>query len=129
MKENKAPWHSDLMSLEVKEGILHCHYPKGLTIDLETAEKMVKARAEYTRGTSYPALVDMSNIKHVKSQAMKYLASEVAYTDLTRIAIYSSGAILSKMMANLWLKLDSPVKPTKYFTDLPSAQIFLAETE
>ena len=113
--------------MELKNGILHCSYPEGLIVTLEVAKQIVKERMEYTKGIPYPALINMKGIKNAKKAAMKYWASQEAYQDLSRIAIYSDGALLSKILINFWFKLDKPVKPTKFFSDEGSARLYLLE--
>ena len=113
--------------MHLKNGVLEVKYPEGLEVTLEVAKEIVRERQDYTSNVPYPVLVDMSGIKNAKMAAMKYWASETAYQDISRIAIYSKAGLISRILINLWFKIDKPVKPTKYFNDEGSARLFLLD--
>ena len=123
-KEDKKPYETEYIKIWIENGIFHSSYPPDLIVSLAIAKKIVADRIEYTQGKSYPALVDIRNIKSVEYAAMKYWAKTESFSCLTSVAVFSNKR-LSKIFFNFWLKVDKPYKPTKYFTDKESAYIFL----
>ncbi|MFT5823968.1 MAG: hypothetical protein ACI8ZM_005234 [Crocinitomix sp.] len=127
MVKNKPVHESEYIVMELKDGILHCSYPKDLIVTMDVARVIVDERREYTKGIPYPALIDMSGIKNAKMDAMKYWASEESYVGLSKIAIVSNKGLVSKILINFWFKIDKPFKPTKFFKDEGTARIFLMD--
>lgn len=126
MISEKPPYETAYIKMWISDGIFHSEYPAGLVVTLEIAKQIVQDRIAYTDGVEYPVLVDMRNMAKVEFSAMKYWASEEAYSSISRLAVYSD-KILSKMIFNFWLNVDKPFRPTKYFTKIESAYTYLRQ--
>jgi len=122
---NKPTIQTQFITMSIEEGVLICSYAKDLVVNFEIAKAIVETRREYTEGKVYPILIDMRNIKNVETKAMKYWASKEAYDNISRVAIYSNGNLISKIMINMWFKIDKPFKPTKFFKNVGSAKLYL----
>lgn len=122
----KAPIETDFVKVWIDEGIVHTAYPKDFKMTLDKARAIVELRKEYTEGIAYPGLADIRNLKKVDFAAMKFLASSAAYAGVIRAAVYSNNK-LGRILINFWLSVDKPVTPTKYFTDIGAAKLYLKE--
>lgn len=124
MIDNKEPFETEHIRMWIQGGIFHSEYPPNLIVTIEIAKQIVLDRIEYTNGVEYPVLVDIRNIKKVEYSAMKFWASEESYKSISRLAVFSNAKI-SKIIFNFWFHVDNPIKPTKYFTEIGSAYLFL----
>jgi hypothetical protein len=124
---DKEPLETDYIKIWISNGIIHTEFRPNLKISLDIAKKIVDQRKEYTEGATYKAIVDISNIKKVELNAREYWASEDSYACLSQLAIFSPSTF-SKIIANFWLKVSKPYRPTKFFTNKSSAYIYLNQS-
>lgn len=122
---NKPTLKTEYITMTIEDGILICSYAENLVVTIEIAREIVEQRRSYVEGNVYPVLIDMGNIKNVETEAMKYWASKEAYDNIACVAIYSDGSLFSRIMINLWFKIDKPYKPTKFFQNEGSARLYL----
>ena len=122
--QDKEPLETDYIKIWIAGGIIHTEFTPNLVINLEIAKEIVNQRKLYTEGLTYKAIVDISNLKKVELNARDYWASKESYACLSKLAIFSPST-LSKIIANFWLKVSKPYKPTKFFTNKTSAYMYL----
>jgi len=121
---NKAPLETEYVTLWIENGVIHSMYAPDLTITLEIAKQIVEDRIKYTEGQTYPGLANMNQGKTADYAAMKYWATGDAYRCLSALSVYSKNR-LANVFVNFWLKVDKPPKPSKFFTDIDDAYLFL----
>src|SRR6266542_1295724 len=103
------------MKIWKQDGILFCSYADKLCIDLAIAEQCVKSRIDFSEGTSYPVLLRLHGINSVTKEARDYLGKEGSH--LIKAGAFIIASPLSKILGNIFLKLNKPTVPTKLFTD------------
>jgi len=110
--------------LKIRNDILFTEFLPKTHLTIEDAKEIVKARIRYSDGATYNVIVDLTNVVKVEFAVRKYLASHDGYEGIEKLAIIAKSR-LSRMMANFFLKLDRPVKPTMAFTSIEKAQMWL----
>ena len=126
MIQNKAPFENEYVKYWIKDGVIHVQYKDNLVMTVAIAKQIVRDRLAYCEGINYLGLADIRMLKHVDHDAMRFMASKEAYEGVSKVAIYSNST-MSKWLFNIWTLFDKPVKPTKYFTDLGAAYLYLKE--
>lgn len=100
----------------IEDGILFCSCKKQIKIDLEVAKRIIENRVEFTEGKSYPIVMDFTNLHSVTKEAREYFnAPEGGLKGLLGGA-FLSNSLVTTLIVNLYLKLNQPVIPAKFFT-------------
>ena len=120
-KENK--FENAYIKIREEEGILYCEFADNLEVTLEVAKVCVAARIGFSKEKSYPALIYMKGIKSVTKEAREYMAKEGVQL-LTAGALVISSP-LSKVIGNLFLRINKPPIPTQIFTNEKEAKKWL----
>lgn len=113
------------MRLHKENGILVCVFANDLFIDLDIAKDCVRKRIAFSKGVSYPFLVDMRGVKGAEKDAKEYLGSEGSVL-VKAGALYVSSA-LTRLLGNLFIQVNKPVSPTRLFTSREEALHWLQE--
>jgi len=121
---NKAPLKTEHVTFWIENGIIHTTYVPGLIVTFDIAKQIVEERIEYTSGLTYPGLANVNQAKKADYDAMKYWATADAYRCLSSLSVYSNNR-LTNIFVNFWLKVDKPPKPSKFFTNIDDAYLFL----
>jgi hypothetical protein len=104
----------------IEDDILHASYKKDISIiSLEKAKEIVKKRLEIQEGKSYLGIVFIHDSTVISAEARRYLANE-GYAGVIKAAIVISSP-LKAAMANVFIMIDRPLKPTKLFTNKEEA--------
>ena len=111
---------SSIGKLKLENGIIYGEYFPNTVITLDLAKKAVQDRYTLTKGTSYPVLADVINLKFVEDDAREYLSSDEACKFVTALAVVTDKPI-SNLFANVYLKWNRPPVPTKLFTNKEKA--------
>jgi hypothetical protein len=107
------------MEIIKEDGILFCRFFDNIEMDEKIAELCVKERLAFSKGVSYPAIIDMKGLKSVNKKAREYMQKEGS-------ALLKAGALLigspvSRVLGNIFLSLNTPEIPTRLFTDKEDA--------
>lgn len=105
------------VSIWIEDGILMSDYKKNTVIDLEAAKEIVSDRLRITENISYPILIDFSNIKSVTKQARDYMNSHDGGLKGLTCGAFIGGNSLATLFINLYIKINQPTIPTKFFTN------------
>jgi hypothetical protein len=107
---------NEYVSMWIEDGILFSDYKKKLVIDLDVARMIVKDRLDFTAGKSYPIVIDFSNLKSADKQARDYMNDpEGGLKGLLAGAFVSNNAVAT-LFINLYLRINKPTVPAKFFT-------------
>lgn len=110
-------YETDYVTMWIKDGVLHSNYKTLLTMNLEIAKKIVKDRIDFTKGKSYPILIDFTNLKSATKEARDYMNKpDGGLAGLVRGA-FLSNSVVTTVFINLYLKINKPSIPTKFFTN------------
>ncbi|PWA04384.1 DUF7793 family protein [Flavobacterium psychrotolerans] len=112
---------------EEHEGIIFFNYSPQLEMTLPIAKELVNDRLDYFKGNSYNVLIDVTNLKSITKEAREYMSSP----DWGLKGI-SGGAFLSKnivtnVILNLFISINKPTVPAKFFTKKDEALRWLIE--
>lgn len=105
--------------------LLHVYKPN-LIIDLGIAKKLVAHRLEVTAGVTRPVLVDICNMIAIDADARKYLAGPQAIKHVSAGAIYLN-SYLQFLAGTVYLKIDTPLVPSRLFTEKAKALLWLEQ--
>lgn len=114
-------FETNYVSLWIDDGILFSIYKKQIVIDKDVAQKIVKDRIEFTKGKSYPIIIDFTNLKSATKEARDYMNDpQGGLVGLLRGA-FLSNSVVTTVFINLYLKINKPTIPTKFFTNKKEA--------
>jgi hypothetical protein len=101
--------------------IVFANYSTKLEIDIEIAKELVENRIEFSSGESVYTLIDFSNIKSVTKEARDFMNDpEGGLKGVLGGAFLSNNAVTT-LLINLYLKINKPTIPAKFFTDKTEA--------
>lgn len=111
------------MTLWNEQNILFCTYADNLAIDLDIATHCVNSRLRFSKGVSYPLLVSLKGVRSVNKEARDYLAEDGS-------RLITAGALLinsplTKILGNIFLRINNPSSPARLFTDEAEAITWL----
>jgi hypothetical protein len=108
---------NDYVSMWIEEGVLFSDYKKKLIIDLDTAKKIVQDRLDFTEGKSYPIVIDFSNLKSADKAARDYMNDPQGGLKGILAGAFLSNNAVATLFINLYLRINKPSVPAKFFTD------------
>lgn len=116
---------TDDVFFTIDDDILFCSYKKQIEIDLNIAKRIIKDRVAFTEGKSYPILIDFTNMHSVTKEAREYMnAPEGGLKGLLGGA-FLSNSLVTTLFVNLYLKINQPTIPAKFFTKKEEAITWL----
>lgn len=93
---------------------------------LEQAIENTKVNAELAGAKRRPFLIDMNQVKTMSSEARAYYAGPEPTKSVTAVAIVTNSSV-GKLVANFFLRLTTPLLPTRLFTDVEEAKKWLLD--
>jgi len=110
---------------EEDEKIIFAHYAPQLEIDINIAHELVKNRLEFCKNKPHYILIDFSNTKSVTKEAREYMNSPEGGLKYILGGAFLSDNIVSNVFINLYLKINRPSVPAKFFTKKEDALAWL----
>ena len=124
LKESKQNiLETKYVKIWIEEGILYCAFADDLDVDIEIAKSSVESRINFSKGISYPVLIDMKGVRSFTKETRDYMGKEGARLINAGALVVDSA--LTKMLVNLFLLINKPNVPTKLFTDEKEAKEWL----
>lgn len=112
---------------EEYDNIIFFKYSPKLIITLEIAREIVQSRLNYTSGNSVYTLIDFTNVKSVTKEARDYMnASDGGLKGILGGAFLSNN-VVATLFVNLYLKVNNPTIPAKFFTNKEDAISWLLQ--
>ncbi|MBD1260591.1 hypothetical protein HZY62_08320 [Maribacter polysiphoniae] len=116
-KENEyATYH-------IQDSILYIVYKSEVSIDLQAAIRIVEDRLRLQEGLAYKVLCDVRGIYEMDKPARDYLAIEGSI--LVTVVAYVIEPTISKALSAFYLRISSPPIPSRVFSDIEAAKLFL----
>lgn len=109
----------------VDEAVIFWNYAPGLEMDIAIARELVQHRLEYTQGKSVYALIDVTNLKSTTKEARDFMNSREGGLKGLLGGAFLSNNVVSTLLVNLYLKVNRPAIPARFFTDRQEALIWL----
>lgn len=100
------------------------HFNSDLFITLEIAKACVAERLKNFGGNSYPMLIYPGENSRISPRARKYLSQKEATQFISAGAIIVRNNV-HKHLATIFITIDRPIIPTKFFTDVHQALSWL----
>ena len=101
---------------EIDDGILFCSYKENIMLDINVAKRIVSDRLAFSKGTDYLILIDFNNLKSADKDAREYMNSPNGGLKGLIGGAFVSDKIVASVFINLYLKINKPKIPTKFFT-------------
>ena len=120
-------FENDYVSIWMEDGVLFSNYKKHIDIDLGIAKRIVKDRIEFTNGISYPILIDFTHLKSVTKEARDYMNDAEGGLKGLLGGAFLSNSVVANVFVNLYLKINKPAIPAKFFTRKEEALNWLKE--
>jgi hypothetical protein len=111
--------------MEDDPDVLFFLYAPKLEIDITVAKEIINSRLDYTGGRPMFTLIDFSNVKSVTKEARDYMNDpEGGLKGILGGAFLSNNAV-STLFINLYLRINKPSVPAKFFTKKEDALAWL----
>lgn len=114
---------------EEDERIIFWNYAPSLEMDIDIARELVQNRLEYTKGKSVYALIDVTNLKSTTKEARDFMNSEDGGLKGLLGGAFLSSNVVATLLVNLYLKVNSPSIPAKFFTNRQEALSWLRKVK
>jgi hypothetical protein len=126
-RQGMLTYRSQRVWLDPETRIIMAEFDDGAELDIEDARASTRAMTEVSGGEERPLLVDFSNLKSQTKECREYYAK-----DPEHIKTYSAVALLvssplSRIIANFFLGINKPIKPTRLFEDRGAAVEWLKQ--
>jgi hypothetical protein len=100
---------------EQDDDILFWDYCPQTEIDIEIAKELVKNRLEYSKGKLLYSIADVTNLKSVTKEAREYMSNPDGGLKGILGGAFLSNSVVTNVVVNLYLKINKPAVPAKFF--------------
>lgn len=97
--------------------IIFLEYNQNLVIDVNVANEIVKSRLEYTDNNPHYMLIDFTNVKSVTKEARDYMNDVKGGLKGIKGGAFLSNNVVGNLFINLYLNINKPSVPAKFFRD------------
>ncbi|MEI6488899.1 MAG: hypothetical protein WCP52_08050 [Bacteroidota bacterium] len=104
-----------------KDNIIQIQVKDNFECELEDSQNMLNCIQQLSDGRKYPLLVIYSDFNSFSDEAKALVAK---HTLTSADALVGKGTAF-KIVGNFYLRISTPVRPTRLFTDVESALIWL----
>lgn len=103
------------------EEILFFTYAPKLEMTTEVARDIVASRLNYTGNQSVFTIIDVSNLKSTTKEARDYMSDRNGGLVGINAGAFLSNSVVTTVIVNLFLKINKPSVPAKFFTSKDEA--------
>lgn len=108
-------------TVELREdGILHVHIKEKQTFEMEDSEKVFTTRERIAEGRKAPVIYTCTQFVIPSKEVREFVASEER-SGLVLADAFVVNSLPQKLMANIFIKINKPVRPTKVFNNFEAA--------
>lgn len=111
-----------LVTVELSNGVLHVRWAQGAVVRESDAKALMTRAAELSLGRALPMLVQMDNMTWIDRGAQEAFATS---WPLSGMALVGSSPV-DEVLASFYSARRNPACPTRYFTSVEEARIWLA---
>ena len=111
--------------IKIEDSILTFIYKPQELFDEEMAEKTIEDRLKFTNYQTYPALADIRGVKNFTFEAKEIMAKK-GTDKISAVAIIVESPV-ERMIANTFISVNKPEKPTRMFTNKKRALKWLGK--
>jgi hypothetical protein len=106
------------------DGFVEFIVKNGVTLDVKDLLQSRKQSLEYLTGKKFFVLVEAEEFFQITIEARNMGASEDYSKDMGAVALYSKDLSL-KILGNLYIKINKPQAPTRFFDEREKASAWL----
>lgn len=110
----------------IPEGYILTKVKAGSEIRLEDAEGNTETVISLSKGSNFPILVDLREIKSISKEARDHFSMRGRKPNVTAIAMLVNSPV-SKIIGNFFLGLNKPTVPTRLFTSQREAKNWISK--
>lgn len=122
-------FENDYVAIWIEDDILFSNYKKQLTLDIASAKQIVKDRVDFTEGKSYYIIIDFTNLKSTTKEARDYMNDPTGGLTGLLGGAFLSNNVVATLFVNLYLKVNHPTIPAKFFTNKADAINWLTKVK
>ena len=112
--------------IEQQLDIICVTFNKNLKVDFQIANQLVIDRLDFAKNRKYYYIIDISNIKHVTTEAKKYMQNEEKPLQNILGAAFIASNPVSALLANIFIKTQTNF-PSKFFVKMTDALNWIIE--
>ncbi|HYF71007.1 MAG TPA: hypothetical protein VD884_22920 [Ohtaekwangia sp.] len=124
---NYKEYQNTIFWKEEYDNIIFFKYTPRLIITLDIAREIVRSRLDYTSGTAVYSLIDFTNVKSVTKEARDYMNDAEGGLKGILGGAFLSKNVVATLFVNLYLKVNNPTIPAKFFTNKADALDWLLQ--
>ena len=109
------------LSKDIDDEIIYAIYIPKLEINLEIAEELVQNRMAFSENKPHYIVIDFTNVKSVTKGARDYMNDPEAGLKGILGGAFLSNSVVATLFVNLYLKVNNPTIPAKFFTNKADA--------
>jgi hypothetical protein len=107
--------------LEEEDDILISTYRPGLKVDIDIAHSLVNSRLDYAGGQPKFMLIDFTNVGTATREARLYMNDPNGGLKGVLAGAFLANNAVATLLINLFLKINKPSVPARFFTDKTDA--------
>lgn len=108
-------------TVELREdGIMHVHIKETDTFEMDNSTEVFKVRERIADGKRSPIIYTCTQFVIPSKEVREFVASEER-SELVLADAFVVNSLPQKLMANLFIKINKPVRPTKVFNNFEAA--------
>lgn len=101
--------------------ILFVNYKASYAMTLETAIQDVKLRLDFQQGESFYVVTDIANLKSATKESREFLSNPEGGLKGIKAGAFISGSVFSYAIFSLFLKINKPLVPARFFNNKQQA--------
>lgn len=109
--------------------MLAATYVPNLEIDIVVARELVRNRMAFSEGQPHYILIDFTNVKSATKEARDYMNSVDGGLKNILGGAFLSNNVVATLLINLYLKINRPVVPARFFTNKEEAVRWLTKVK
>jgi hypothetical protein len=118
---------SENVRLQKSGDVLFVTYLGNYLMDLDTAKKDVEMRLNFQEGDSHFVLTDIANLKNATKEAREFLSDPNGGLKGIKAGAFVSGSVFSYAILNLFLRINKPLVPARFFSNNQQALAWFDE--
>ena len=112
---NSPKIETKVTTFYIEKGILYSIYKDGVDVQVENIEENILARKNMQNGQKIPVYVDVSAVWQFSEEARKLAGGNDVSEMSSAIAVVTGSSMPICMVANFFMRFNTPQTPTKLF--------------
>lgn len=121
--------YATLSKFAEDDDIMFAIYVPKLEINIEIAHELVENRMQFSENKNHFILIDFTNVKSVTKEARDYMNDPTGGLRGILCGAFLSNSVVATLFVNLYLKVNRPTIPARFFTSKADAMSWLIKTK